>query len=117
MRTNSGTLICARPECSNLPMAPAAPHQNWSLLAAGNGNDLLELIERYVAPGYGLGISVRLPDKGLSSKVKAIELPGLPPVKLGLLRRGESTVESKIGRACFEEVKRQAAWFRGACFR
>ena len=76
--------------------------------------DSLELIEKYVEAGYGLGLSVRLPDTKLSSKVRAIELPGLPPVKLGLLHRGESTAESKIRRAFLEEVKRQAARFQGA---
>jgi DNA-binding transcriptional LysR family regulator len=76
--------------------------------------DSLELIEKYVEAGYGLGLSVRLPDRKLSSKVRAIELPGFPPVKLGLLHRGESTAESKILRAFLEEVKSQAVRFQRA---
>jgi hypothetical protein len=58
--------------------------------------DSLELIEKYVEAGYGLGLSVRLPDKKQLSKVKAIELAGFPPVKLGLLHQGESTAQSKV---------------------
>ena len=74
--------------------------------------DSLELIEKYVESGYGVGLSVQLPDKRLSSKVRAIELPGFPPVKLGVLHRGEPTAESKIRRAFLEEVKRQASRFQ-----
>jgi DNA-binding transcriptional LysR family regulator len=71
--------------------------------------DSLELIERYVEAGYGLGLSVRLPDKSLSSKVRAIELSDFPPVKLGILYRGESACENKIRRAFLEEVRNHAA--------
>ena len=46
--------------------------------------------------------------------VTLYELPGFPPVKLGLLHRGESTAGSKIRRAFLEEVKRQASRFQGA---
>ena len=74
--------------------------------------DSLELIEKYVEAGYGLGLSVRLPDKKLPSKLRAIELPGFPPVKLGLLHRGESTPDHNIRRAFVEEVKRHAARFQ-----
>lgn len=74
--------------------------------------DSLELIEKYVEAGYGVGLSVRLPDKKLSSKVRAIDLPGFPHVKLGLLHRGESAPETKIRRAFLDEVKKQAARFR-----
>lgn len=74
--------------------------------------DSLELIEKYVEAGYGFGLSVRLPDKKLSPKVRAVDLPGFPPVKLGLLHRGESARETQIRRAFLEEVKKQAARFR-----
>jgi len=74
--------------------------------------DSLELIEKYVEGSYGFGLSVRLPNKKLSSKVRVIELPDLPPVKLGTLRRGESSAENKVLRTFLEEVKKQAARFR-----
>jgi DNA-binding transcriptional LysR family regulator len=76
--------------------------------------DSLELIEKYVEAGYGFGLSVRLPDQKLSSKVVAIELPGFPLVKLGLLHRQESIAENKVHRAFLEEVKKQAARFQSA---
>ena len=59
--------------------------------------------------GYGLGLSVRFPDKKLSSKVRAIDLSDFPPVKLGILYRGESACETKIRRAFLEEVRNHAA--------
>lgn len=76
--------------------------------------DSLELIEKYVEAGYGLGLLVRLPDKKLSSKVRAIELPGFPPVTLGLLHRGESSPENNVRRAFLDEVKKQASRFQPA---
>jgi len=74
--------------------------------------DSLDLIEKYVEAGYGLGLSVRLPEKKLSSKIRAIELPDLPPVKLGVLYRGESSPEYKVRRTFLEEVRKQAARFQ-----
>jgi DNA-binding transcriptional LysR family regulator len=71
--------------------------------------DSLELIEKYVEAGYGLGLSVRLPDKKLSSKIRAIELSGFPTVKLGVLYREESSPENIVRHKFLEEVKKQAA--------
>jgi DNA-binding transcriptional LysR family regulator len=76
--------------------------------------DSLELIERYVEEGYGVGLSLRLPDKKLSSRVRAIELSDFPPVKLGVLHRGKSEGENKVRRAFLEELRRQAARFQVA---
>jgi DNA-binding transcriptional LysR family regulator len=74
--------------------------------------DSLELIEKYVEGGYGLGLSVRLPDKKLSFKVRALELSGFSPVRLGILHRSESSAENKVRSAFLEEVKKQVASFR-----
>ena len=76
--------------------------------------DSLELIEKYVEGGYGFGLSVLLPHKKPSSKLRRIELPDFPPVKLGLLHRGESSGENRIRRAFLEEVRKQAARFQPA---
>jgi DNA-binding transcriptional LysR family regulator len=73
--------------------------------------DSLELIEKYVEIGYGVGLSVRLPSKKLSPKIRAIELPGFPQVRLGLLYRGESNPENKVRRAFLDEVKKRAGRF------
>ncbi|MGA3268349.1 MAG: LysR family transcriptional regulator [Verrucomicrobiota bacterium] len=50
-----------------------------------------ELIETYVANGLGIGLSVALPRQTLSSKVRALPLPEIPPVSLGTLWRGRAT--------------------------
>ncbi len=52
--------------------------------------DSLDLIEKYVAAGYGIGHSVRLPEKKLPANVRAVELPGFPSLRLGVLHRRES---------------------------
>ena len=74
--------------------------------------DSLELIEKYVEAGYGFGLSVRLPDRKPLSKARVIELQNFPPVKLGLLHRGDSTGENKVRRAFLEEVQKQATRLR-----
>jgi DNA-binding transcriptional LysR family regulator len=69
--------------------------------------DSLDLIEKYVEAGYGVGLSIRLPNKKAPSKIRILDLPDFPTVKLALLyRRGP---ESKIRQAFLDEVKRQAA--------
>jgi DNA-binding transcriptional LysR family regulator len=69
--------------------------------------DSLDLIEKYVEEGYGIGLSIRLPNKKLSPKIRTLELPDFPSVKLALLyRRGP---ESKIRQAFLDEAKRQAS--------
>jgi DNA-binding transcriptional LysR family regulator len=71
--------------------------------------DSLDLIEKYVEDGYGVGLSVRLPHKKFSSKIRILELPDFPSVTLALLyRRGP---ESEICQAFLDEVKRQAQPF------
>ncbi len=74
--------------------------------------DSLELIENYVEAGYGFGLSLRLPDKKLSPKLKALELSDCPPVKLGALYRSGPNPEHEIRLVFLEQVKRQAARFK-----
>jgi DNA-binding transcriptional LysR family regulator len=74
--------------------------------------DSLELIERYVEAGYGLGLSVRMPEQKLPSSIRTIALPDFSPVKLGLLHRGQASPGDKVCRAFQEEVRKQAARFR-----
>ncbi len=72
--------------------------------------DSLELIESYVEAGYGLGLSVYRPEsKGLSSKLRIIELAGFPRLRFGLLHRSNSNSNETIKRAFLEEVRKQAA--------
>ena len=73
--------------------------------------DSLDLIERYVEAGYGVGLSVRWPGKKLSSKIRSIELSDFPPLTLGVLYRDGSNPGEKVRHAFLEEVTRQAARF------
>jgi DNA-binding transcriptional LysR family regulator len=69
--------------------------------------DSLDLIEKYVETGFGVGLSVRIPQKKFPPTIRVIELLDFPPVRLGAIFR-ESNSESRIGRAFLEEVSRQA---------
>ena len=74
--------------------------------------DSLDLIEKYVEDGYGVGLSVRLPNKKPSSKIRVLELADFPAVKLALLyRRGP---ESNIRDAFSDRIKREAQRFIAA---
>jgi DNA-binding transcriptional LysR family regulator len=74
--------------------------------------DSLELIERYVEMGYGVGLSVRLPDATLSSKVRALALPEFPPVKLGVIYRRQANPDDRVRSWFLEAVKQQALRFK-----
>jgi DNA-binding transcriptional LysR family regulator len=50
-----------------------------------------DMIENYVASGLGVGLSVAVPKKALSPKVRALPLPGFPPVLIGALWRRKMT--------------------------
>ncbi len=50
-----------------------------------------DMIEIYVESGLGVGLSVAVPKKTLSPKVRALPLPGFPPVLIGALWRGKTT--------------------------
>jgi DNA-binding transcriptional LysR family regulator len=51
----------------------------------------VDLIETYVASGLGIGVSVSVPQKALSPKVRALPLPEFPPALIGALWRGKVT--------------------------
>jgi DNA-binding transcriptional LysR family regulator len=51
----------------------------------------VDLIEAYVANGLGIGVSVAIPRKISSPKVRALPLDGFPPVVIGALWRGRKT--------------------------
>jgi len=76
--------------------------------------DSLELIEAYVEAGYGIGLSVRLPEHKLSSKLRALELSGFPAVRLGAIYRDGPNSDQKVRCAFLDEVMKQAAYYRTA---
>ena len=51
----------------------------------------LDLIETYVANGFGIGVSVQVPRAKLSPNVRAVPLPDFAPVVLGALWRGKTS--------------------------
>jgi DNA-binding transcriptional LysR family regulator len=48
----------------------------------------IDLIEAYVANGFGIGLSVQVPDAKLSANVRVVPLPDFTPVIMGALWRG-----------------------------
>jgi DNA-binding transcriptional LysR family regulator len=64
-----------------------------------------DMIEIYVESGLGVGLSVAVPGKTLSPKVRALPLPGFPPVLIGALWRRKTT---PLLAAFLEEAKARA---------
>jgi DNA-binding transcriptional LysR family regulator len=52
----------------------------------------VDLVETYVANGLGIGVSVAVPGKVLSPKVRMLPLKGFTPVNLGVMWQGRRTV-------------------------
>jgi DNA-binding transcriptional LysR family regulator len=108
------------------PLISLGPHelicQRFQQTLAGLGvswlprieMDSLDLIEKYVEAGYGIGLSLALPHKKLSAKLRAIELPDFPTVTLAVLYRDGANSENKVRQAFLEEVRRQAGRFAGS---
>jgi len=51
----------------------------------------VELVEAYVASGLGIGVSIAIPRRGQSPKVRALSLDGFPPLVIGAMWRGRKT--------------------------
>jgi DNA-binding transcriptional LysR family regulator len=51
----------------------------------------VDLIETYVANGFGIGLSVQVPYAKVSPKVRSVPLPDFAPVILGALWRGKTS--------------------------
>ncbi len=51
----------------------------------------IDLIETYVASGFGIGLSVLVPKAKLAANSRVVPLPGFAPVILGALWRGKSS--------------------------
>lgn len=65
----------------------------------------LSLVEHYVEQGYGVGLSLQVPKRKLSAKLRMIELPGFPRLSLGMLWRDN---EAGLLRSFREHVERAA---------
>jgi DNA-binding transcriptional LysR family regulator len=65
----------------------------------------IDLIETYVANGFGIGLSVQVPNGRLSPNVRALPLDGFDPVIMGALWRGKS---SALLQAFLDELQLRA---------
>jgi len=51
----------------------------------------IELIEAYVASGFGIGLSVQVPEPKDMPNIRTVPLPGFDPVAMGALWRGKTS--------------------------
>ena len=65
----------------------------------------LELIQTYVENGYGIGLTVGIPQARLSEEVRILPLPDFSPVTFGVLWQGKPT---SLGLLFIAELKRRA---------
>src|ERR1051325_11440591 len=65
----------------------------------------LALIETYVDSGYGIGLSVAIPQSKLSPRIRAVPLDGFSPVTLAALWPGKLT---PVIQAFLDELQRRA---------
>jgi DNA-binding transcriptional LysR family regulator len=68
----------------------------------------LDLIETYVANGFGIGVSVQVPKAKLSPSVRVVPLPDFAPVVLGAMWRGKT---SALLQAFLHEMQLRAKRF------
>jgi len=68
----------------------------------------LDLIETYVANGFGLGVSVEVPKAKGSPNVRVVPLPDFAPVILGAMWRGRT---SALSQAFLDEMQLRAKRF------
>jgi DNA-binding transcriptional LysR family regulator len=71
----------------------------------------LELIEAYVENDYGFGLSLAVPGKKFSRRIRVFPLCGFPEVEFGLVWNGEPTAFVK---ALMNEAQRRAYMLGGA---
>src|SRR5208282_3625281 len=68
----------------------------------------VDLIETYVANGFGIGVSVQVPKARVAPNVRAVPLPDFSPVILGALWRGKI---SALLQAFLDEMQLRAKRF------
>ena len=66
----------------------------------------LDLINAYVLDGYGIGLSVAIPQRAFPRPLRPIPLEGFKPLQLGALWHGEPTA---VGKAFLDEIQRRAS--------
>jgi DNA-binding transcriptional LysR family regulator len=99
-----------------LPANEALPRQFRELLAKRDLEwppaievNSLELIEIYVANGFGIGVTLFLPGSKLSPKVRSIPITEMLPLKVGAVWRGKAT---PLIEALLEALRSRARLFK-----
>jgi DNA-binding transcriptional LysR family regulator len=98
-------LIClprGEPLCKNFQQRLAELGVDWFPSIEASSADL---VETYVANGLGIGVSVAIPKKTPPANVRALPLPGFPPVVIGAMWRGRTT---PLLQTFLEEMKVRA---------
>jgi DNA-binding transcriptional LysR family regulator len=85
--------------CKNFQQGLARLGVDWFPRVEINSTDVIEV---YVAGGFGIGLSVAVPKAKISPKVRLLELPGFAPVLVAALWRGKS---SPALRALLDEMQ------------
>jgi DNA-binding transcriptional LysR family regulator len=101
----SETLICLPAEemvSRNFQQGLSKVGVDWF---PGIETSALDLIAAYVAGGFGLGVSVAVPQISFPPKVRAVALPDFPPVVIGALWRGKA---GPLLQACLDEFQSRA---------
>jgi DNA-binding transcriptional LysR family regulator len=65
----------------------------------------LALIQEYALNGYGLGLSLTIPNNRLDSRLRAIPPEGFEPVEIGVLWQGEA---SPLAQAFIQAMQERA---------
>ena len=101
-------LIClpaAEALCKNFQQGLARLGVDWF---PGMEVSSVDLIETYVASGFGIGLSVQVPKAKPSTRVRVVPLPDFAPVVLGVLWRGKT---SALLQAFLDELQLRAKRF------
>jgi DNA-binding transcriptional LysR family regulator len=69
----------------------------------------LDLIQTYVARGFGIGIAVRIPGVKIFPGARVVPLPDFPQVAVGVLWRGRATPLVQLFTELFQERARALA--------
>lgn len=69
--------------------------------------DSLELIQTYVAAGFGVGLSVEIPRSPIGRGLRHLPLQGFPPVRVGAFWMNELP---PLAKGFLEGVKERARW-------
>ena len=104
-------LIClpaAEAICKNFQQGLARLGVDWF---PGMEVSSLDLIETYVANGFGIGLSVQVPKAKLSPNMRMVPLPDFAPVVVGMLWRGKT---SALLQAFLDELRLRAKRLMGS---